>query len=47
MNRREFIKTSAVAAAFAGAPSILRADGAKRLFRQVLLDAKQKVDAGE
>ena len=33
MNRREFIKTSAVAAAFAGAPSILRADGAKRLFR--------------
>jgi len=33
MNRREFLKGSAVAAAFAGAPAILRADGAKREFK--------------
>ena len=33
MDRREFLKGSAVAAAFAGAPAILRADGAKRTFK--------------
>ena len=32
MDRREFLKGSAVAAVFAGAPAILRADGAKRSF---------------
>ena len=37
MDRREFLKGSAVAAAFAGAPAILRADGAKRTFKVGLI----------
>ena len=37
MDRREFLKMSAVAAAFAGAPNVLRADGAKRQFKVALV----------